>query len=169
MDSIGQGGGGADGLYGLAGSGQVIELHGSIWRLRCTGCQAVTLNREVPLEVMPPHCLACGEMLRGRSGVFNAAAGAAWLGTFNGTGDYPCCSKSGSSRWDLALLRNGNLSSFTLIGGIYKFTGASQLWADGCFAGGDRALPDGLYPGGVVYFFYKMYTTISPRHKEMGL
>lgn len=53
-----------DGLHGLAGSGHVIELHGSIWRLRCTGCQAVTLNREVPLEVMPPRCLECGEMLR---------------------------------------------------------------------------------------------------------
>ncbi|MFQ5465324.1 MAG: NAD-dependent deacylase [Thermodesulfobacteriota bacterium] len=51
-----------DGLHELAGSTRVIELHGSIWRTRCTVCEARSSNRDVPLEI-PPKC-GCGGLLR---------------------------------------------------------------------------------------------------------
>ena len=34
-----------DGLHEMGGSRNVIELHGNIWRVRCTGCGRVTENR----------------------------------------------------------------------------------------------------------------------------
>ncbi len=52
-----------DGLHGFAGSRNMIELHGNIWKVRCTGCGAVTEDRRVPLPI-PPHCSSCGKMLR---------------------------------------------------------------------------------------------------------
>ncbi len=39
-----------DGLHQLAGSEQVAELHGSLWRVRCDECGAEALRREAPLE-----------------------------------------------------------------------------------------------------------------------
>jgi NAD-dependent deacetylase len=51
-----------DGLHVLAGSENVLELHGSIWRVRCTGCGALKEDRTVPLEI-PPKC-GCGALLR---------------------------------------------------------------------------------------------------------
>lgn len=52
-----------DGLHHAAGSTAVLELHGSIRRVRCTGCLRIE-NRE--LEPLPdlPKCEKCGEMLR---------------------------------------------------------------------------------------------------------
>jgi NAD-dependent protein deacetylase/lipoamidase len=52
-----------DGLHRAAGSRNVIELHGSIWRLRCLDCALETDNREAPLREIPPRC-ACGGLLR---------------------------------------------------------------------------------------------------------
>ena len=52
-----------DGLHRAAGSRNVIELHGSIWRLRCVACGAEAENRTVPLATLPPLC-ACGALLR---------------------------------------------------------------------------------------------------------
>jgi len=51
-----------DGLHHAAGSRQVLELHGNIWRLRCTGCGRMTEDRR-PLPVRP-ICRACGQLLR---------------------------------------------------------------------------------------------------------
>ncbi|HZQ55984.1 MAG TPA: NAD-dependent deacylase [Bryobacteraceae bacterium] len=51
-----------DGLHQQAGSEDVLEVHGSIWRLRCTACSREWLDRTVPLSV-PPHC-ECGAMAR---------------------------------------------------------------------------------------------------------
>jgi NAD-dependent deacetylase len=45
-----------DGLHSLAGSRRVVELHGSLWRLRCTSCDAVAEDRRVPLPELPPRC-----------------------------------------------------------------------------------------------------------------
>lgn len=54
-----------DGLHGLAGSRNMVELHGNIWRLRCTaGCRAPWEDRAVPLAEMPPHCPSCGALAR---------------------------------------------------------------------------------------------------------
>lgn len=52
-----------DGLHRLAGSQKVSELHGDIWKVRCTSCRLVTGNRDVPLSLLP-HCGTCGGLLR---------------------------------------------------------------------------------------------------------
>ena len=52
-----------DGLHRLAGSRNMSELHGDIWKVRCTSCRVVTDNREVPLALLP-HCHTCGGLLR---------------------------------------------------------------------------------------------------------
>lgn len=53
-----------DGLHQRAGSKNVIELHGNIWKLRCTSENTITENHDVPLEEIPPHCKTCGALLR---------------------------------------------------------------------------------------------------------
>jgi NAD-dependent deacetylase len=53
-----------DGLHRQAGSARVLELHGSLWRFRCTRCEHAEENRVVPLPELPPRCPECGEMLR---------------------------------------------------------------------------------------------------------
>ncbi len=52
-----------DGLHQRAGSGRVIEYHGSLWTVRCTACGRETHDERVPLP-MPPRCDACGGLLR---------------------------------------------------------------------------------------------------------
>ncbi len=53
-----------DGLHQAAGSRNVLELHGSIWRVRCTGCGKIAEDRRVPLPEIPPRCPECGGLLR---------------------------------------------------------------------------------------------------------
>jgi NAD-dependent deacetylase len=53
-----------DGLHQAAGSHNVLELHGDIWRARCTGCGRVSEDRRVPLPQIPPRCPECGALLR---------------------------------------------------------------------------------------------------------
>jgi NAD-dependent deacetylase len=53
-----------DGLHQAAGSGGVLELHGSIWRVRCTGCGREREERTVPLPQLPPRCPDCHAMER---------------------------------------------------------------------------------------------------------
>jgi NAD-dependent deacetylase len=50
-----------DGLHQLAGATSVIELHGSLWRVRCDAEGTVRADRSVPIA--PRRC-ACGEYLR---------------------------------------------------------------------------------------------------------
>ena len=52
-----------DGLHRAAGSRNLIELHGSLFRLRCLACGREEENHTVPLSPLPPRC-ACGGMLR---------------------------------------------------------------------------------------------------------
>ncbi len=52
-----------DGLHQDAGSREVIELHGNIWRVRCTGCGVERMER-APLESLPPRCPKCGAIER---------------------------------------------------------------------------------------------------------
>jgi NAD-dependent deacetylase len=52
-----------DGLHRRAGSRRLVELHGSLWRVRCLAEGTVTENPEVPLPSLPP-CCACGALLR---------------------------------------------------------------------------------------------------------
>lgn len=58
-----------DGLHALAGSKDIVELHGNIWRSRCTGCFEIKENRELPPELSDielPYCAkeGCGSLLR---------------------------------------------------------------------------------------------------------
>ena len=53
-----------DGLHVLAGSKNVLELHGSLWRVRCVDCGIEEENRVVPLPSLPPHCSRCGGIQR---------------------------------------------------------------------------------------------------------
>jgi NAD-dependent deacetylase len=54
-----------DGLHRLAGSRRVLELHGDIWRLRCTAeCRPPWQDRRDPLPEIPPLCPACGSLAR---------------------------------------------------------------------------------------------------------
>ncbi|MDH4207570.1 MAG: NAD-dependent deacylase [Anaerolineae bacterium] len=52
-----------DGLHQRAGSKRILELHGDIWRVRCTAENHGGDNREVPLSRIPPTC-SCGALLR---------------------------------------------------------------------------------------------------------
>lgn len=52
-----------DGLHALAGSRNVLELHGSLWRTRCLSCRERRDDRRVPLPGLPPRC-ACEGLLR---------------------------------------------------------------------------------------------------------
>ena len=62
-----------DGLHQAAGARGVLELHGSIWRVRCLGCGREREERTVPLPRVPPLCSKCGAMER---------PGVVWFGEF---------------------------------------------------------------------------------------
>lgn len=51
-----------DGMHERAGSKNVIELHGSIWRMRCPR-DGTTIDLQDPVEEIPPLC-HCGSILR---------------------------------------------------------------------------------------------------------
>ena len=62
-----------DGLHRAAGSRDVLELHGSIWEIRCTSCGHSREDRTVPLPALPPVCASCGGMER---------PGVVWFGEY---------------------------------------------------------------------------------------
>jgi NAD-dependent deacetylase len=51
-----------DGLHARAGSTDPIELHGSLWRVRCTKCES-TRAIDAPIEGLPT-CEECGALER---------------------------------------------------------------------------------------------------------
>jgi NAD-dependent deacetylase len=53
-----------DGLHRLAGSRNLVEIHGSIWTVRCTVCSREQQDPRVPLPELPPRCDGCGALLR---------------------------------------------------------------------------------------------------------
>jgi NAD-dependent deacetylase len=52
-----------DGLHLLAGSKNVLEIHGNLWKVRCTECQKMTIDRSSHLGPLP-KCQECGGLLR---------------------------------------------------------------------------------------------------------
>ncbi len=52
-----------DGLHQRAGSSHVLELHGSIIRIKCTVCE---FEDDIPssFENLPPKCIKCSNILR---------------------------------------------------------------------------------------------------------
>ena len=53
-----------DGLHRLAGNQHVLELHGDIWRLRCTHQGTNLVDRAAPLPEIPPRYAECGALMR---------------------------------------------------------------------------------------------------------
>lgn len=53
-----------DGLHGEAGSPNVLELHGSLWRAKGVRCSHKQDLPPGPLELLPPNCAVCGHRLR---------------------------------------------------------------------------------------------------------
>src|SRR5574341_205876 len=53
-----------DGLHQLAGSRNIIEMHGNQWQIRCTNCDIIEQNHDVPLNELPPKCKNCGALGR---------------------------------------------------------------------------------------------------------
>ncbi len=53
-----------DGLHARAGSTAPVELHGNIWRARCTREQTTLHLPDNPLSEIPPLCPKCGSLLR---------------------------------------------------------------------------------------------------------
>lgn len=52
-----------DDLHRLAGNDRLIELHGNIWKVKCTRFCGVWEDRTAPYPHLPPVC-ACGSLLR---------------------------------------------------------------------------------------------------------
>ncbi len=52
-----------DGLHDMAGSRNVLKVHGDIWRVRCAACGQDREDKRVPLPELPPRC-ECGGLLR---------------------------------------------------------------------------------------------------------
>jgi NAD-dependent deacetylase len=52
-----------DGLHRVAGSRKLSEIHGNIWKVRCTACGVVEENRDVPIPILP-SCRHCKGLLR---------------------------------------------------------------------------------------------------------
>jgi NAD-dependent deacetylase len=52
-----------DGLHQRAGSTNVLEIHGSIWKVRCLDCGAERSDNRATLPRIPPLC-DCGGLLR---------------------------------------------------------------------------------------------------------
>ncbi len=53
-----------DGLHQAAGSRRILELHGSIWRLRCSKCSEHWEDMRAPIPEAVPTCPACGSAAR---------------------------------------------------------------------------------------------------------
>ena len=53
-----------DGLHRRAGSKNLLEIHGSLNRLRCTACDFHCEVEDYSKLTIPPHCNACQSMLR---------------------------------------------------------------------------------------------------------
>jgi len=54
-----------DGFHRDAGSRDVLEMHGDIHRLKCTGCnQQSNVTNYADFAQLPPSCSVCGGMLR---------------------------------------------------------------------------------------------------------
>jgi len=52
-----------DGLHELAGSRNVLRLHGSVWSVRCIACRRESMDKRIPMPEIPPRC-ECGGLLR---------------------------------------------------------------------------------------------------------
>jgi NAD-dependent deacetylase len=59
-----------DNLHQIAGSLNVIEIHGNRTKLRCTTCSARWPVDEFPIDQLPPTCPECGGIVKGDTVMF---------------------------------------------------------------------------------------------------
>jgi NAD-dependent deacetylase len=52
-----------DGLHRLAGSKNLLEIHGNLWNVRCTRCKRIFLDRSKDMGPLP-KCVECGGLMR---------------------------------------------------------------------------------------------------------
>jgi len=52
-----------DGLHPAAGSKKLSEIHGNIWKVRCSTCGTIEDNHDVPIAILP-ICRHCNGLLR---------------------------------------------------------------------------------------------------------
>jgi NAD-dependent deacetylase len=52
-----------DGLHSRAGSKNILEIHGNLWKVRCTKCRRITLDDSPDMGPLP-RCDHCGGLLR---------------------------------------------------------------------------------------------------------
>jgi NAD-dependent deacetylase len=52
-----------DGLHIKAGSRNIMEIHGNLWKVRCTRCRRITMDTSPSMGPMP-ECQECGGLLR---------------------------------------------------------------------------------------------------------
>lgn len=52
-----------DGLHHRAGSKNIIEVHGNLWRVQCTACDQIYVDMSVDMGKLP-QCRDCGGLLR---------------------------------------------------------------------------------------------------------
>jgi NAD-dependent deacetylase len=52
-----------DGLHLKAGSENLLEIHGNLWKVRCTKCHNISLNSSPNMGPLP-KCQECGGLLR---------------------------------------------------------------------------------------------------------
>ena len=62
-----------DGLHRQAGSSEVIEIHGNLQELMCTGCAFEETVGDLSGRQLPPLCPACGSVLRPKVVLFGEA------------------------------------------------------------------------------------------------
>lgn len=59
-----------DNLHQIAGSVNIIEIHGNRTKLRCTVCSSRWPLDEFPIDELPPSCTECGGLVKGDTVMF---------------------------------------------------------------------------------------------------
>ncbi len=67
-----------DGLHGRTGIKNMVEIHGNLWRARCTKDGRTSMLMDVPLKSIPPAC-ECGNILRPDVVWFGESIPSEWL------------------------------------------------------------------------------------------
>ena len=67
-----------DGLHGRTGTKNMVEIHGNLWRARCTKDGRTSMLMDVPLKSIPPTC-ECGNILRPDVVWFGESIPSDWL------------------------------------------------------------------------------------------
>lgn len=71
-----------DGLHRLAGSREVIEIHGNLQELVCTACDFAETAADLSGHQLPPLCPVCGGVLRPKIVLFGEALPEAAMARF---------------------------------------------------------------------------------------